>query len=50
MVTPEEAVDASQTPALWPGALEEARELIGIEPLGEVVTFAGAGSETEIEP
>ncbi len=31
MVTPEEAVDRSQTPALWPGALEEARELIGIE-------------------
>lgn len=31
-------------------AIDAALEAIGIEPLGEVVTFAGAGSETEIEP
>jgi acyl dehydratase len=31
MVSAGETVDGSQTPALWPGALEEARELIGIE-------------------
>ena len=31
-------------------AIEAALEAIGIEPLGEVVTFAGAGAETEIGP
>jgi hypothetical protein len=31
-------------------ATEAALAAIGIEPLGEVVTFAGAGAETEIEP
>lgn len=31
-------------------AIDAALEAIGIEPLGEVVTFAGAGAETEIDP
>ena len=31
MVTHGKSVEGSQTPALWPGALEEARELIGVE-------------------
>lgn len=31
MVSESRSLDENQTPALWPGALEEARELIGVE-------------------